>query len=95
MAHVRIKVEGNRPESPQEMVLAMTAFARELTKHPAEGVMLLLTAAVRVSRRHSPHTTADQNKGLAETLPWAITACDGFWPPDDEPKARPDAVTLQ
>jgi hypothetical protein len=80
----KIDVQGDVPEEPPDKVEAMAMFARHLCSTPAEGIMLLLTAAIRVSRQHSDKSRDEQHEGIVSTLPFAEACCDQFWPQSEE-----------
>jgi hypothetical protein len=86
-----VSIKGPRPSDPRQRILAIEAATKaicdEVGQDPADGVMMLLTAAAHISMRHSeapPDVTA---KLLAAALGDAIVAADGFF------KLRPAALS--
>jgi hypothetical protein len=80
---VEVTVKGTVPLNPRARVLAMEAAAeaicREIDEDPAEGAMMLLTAAVHVAMRHA-RDPSDIENIMADALGNAIIAARGFFP---------------
>ncbi len=82
---MEITINGKVSSDPRERVLAIEAVTRSICERagtdPADGVMMLLTAAVHLQSQYSkPGTTVDQNiTVLAGCLGSATVAADDFF----------------
>lgn len=79
---MEIEFEGEVPHDPRERVLMLEAVVRTICESigedPAEGTMMLLTAAAHMARKYSrPGVSIERT--LAETLGAAIVAADEFF----------------
>lgn len=73
----------NALADPRERVLALEAATRAICESvgedPADGTMMLLTAAVHMAMTYSEKPMKDLLPFLAETLGHAASAADGFF----------------
>lgn len=80
---MKIEITGKISEDPRDRVLAIEAVTRSICEKtgqdPAEGVMMLLTAAVHLSSTYSKQSTDQVMLTLAGCLGHAIVAADGFF----------------
>lgn len=80
---MNIVIEGKMSSDPKDRILALEAVTRsicEATGHdPAEGVMMLLTAAAHMSDVYSKRPLRERADHLATALGAAIVAADGFF----------------
>lgn len=81
---MEVEIKGKITADPRSRVLALEAFTRSLCEQlnldPAEGAMMLLTAAVHMTHTYVPgKSTADITLKLAETLGYATVAADEFF----------------
>jgi hypothetical protein len=97
---IELVINGDPPETPQEMVLAIEAVTKAITPGPAQGIMVLVTAAMHVHRAcRKPGTFAskeDEVKHFAEMIGHALGCVEDWWPEagEDEPanQNRPGRV---
>lgn len=84
MKTIELTIKGDPPETPQDMVLALEAVTKAITPSPAEGIMVLVTAAMHIHRTcQKPDTFADRHdeaRHFAEMLGHALTCVDDWWP---------------
>ncbi|MDH0366765.1 MULTISPECIES: hypothetical protein [Brucella] len=70
-------------DDPRSCILAIEAVTREICRNtgrdPAEGVMMLLTAAVHMTNTYSGGSLKDQVTTLASALGSATVAADEFF----------------
>lgn len=80
---MQIEITGKISADPRDRVLAIEAVTKaiclETGQDPAEGVMMLLTAAVHLSNTYTRMPISEQAPVLAECLGHAIVAADGFF----------------
>lgn len=80
---MEVTITGKRPTDPRQRVLAIEAAVKaiclEVDEDPADGVMMLLTAAVHIATRHSDKPIADVAKVMASALGSAIVAADDLF----------------
>lgn len=80
---MEITINGNVSADPRSRVLAIEAVAQSICElhklDPAEGVMMLLTAAVHIAAKHSEKPPAQLIPKLAEALGCATVAADDFF----------------
>jgi hypothetical protein len=80
---MEITINGKVSADPRDRVLAIEAVAQSICESvgldPAEGTMMLLTAAVHIAMKHSERPIKDVVPILAECLGDAIVAADGFF----------------
>jgi hypothetical protein len=80
---VEIIIKGKRPSDPRDRVLAIEAatkaICQEVGEDPADGVMMLLTAAVHLSTVYSDKPIKDIALVMADSLGHAIVAADDFF----------------
>jgi hypothetical protein len=76
-------LKGKVPNAPCDRVLAIEAVAKAICESvgedPADGTMMLLTAAVHIAMQHSDKSIKDIATLLAECLGCAIVAADDFF----------------
>lgn len=96
-----ITINGKLDADPRSRILALEAVTQSICERfgmdPAEGTMMLLTAAVHIAHKHSDKSTDDISLALATALGSAIVAADEFFKlrpvPShkgrSEPSARP------
>jgi hypothetical protein len=79
---MQIEITGGMPTHPKNQVEAVEYVARSLCiatgKDPAEGVMMLLTAACVMARKHSNVSDDEFIEGMAKSLGSAAAAAAGF-----------------
>jgi hypothetical protein len=84
---VKINVEFEIGLHPKDCVLAVEHFVsmlcQKMKKDPAEATMMLLTAAVHLSLKHTKLSTHDHLQGMGTALGHAVGASLGWWPPKD------------
>lgn len=68
------------------------AVAKEVGADPAECVMMLLTAAVKIARDHSTSSTDDLVYGLARSLGAATVTAERWFTPRLVPTADNDTA---
>lgn len=70
-------------KDPKSRILAVEAatkaICREAGEDPADGVMMLLTAAVHIATRHSDKPVRDVALSMATALGSAIVAADDLF----------------
>ncbi len=70
-------------DDPKDCILAIEAVTREICSNtgcdPAEGTMMLLTAAVHMANTYSAHPLKDQATAMTYALMDAIVAADDFF----------------
>jgi hypothetical protein len=80
---MEIIINGKVSDDPRDRVLAMEAAAKAICERvgqdPADGTMMLLTAAVHIAMQHSDRTIQDIAPRLAECLGYAIVAAHDFF----------------
>jgi len=80
---MQIEIKGKISADPRDRVLAIEAVTKaicqETDQDPAEGIMMLLTAAVHLSNTYSRLPISKAAPVLAESLGHAIVAADGFF----------------
>lgn len=69
--------------NPKNRILAIEAATKSICEQagedPADGVMMLLTAAVHIATKHSDRPVRDVALAMAESLGNAIVAADDFF----------------
>lgn len=80
---MEITIHGKIDADPRTRILALEAVTQSICEKvgmdPAEGTMMLLTAAVHIAMKHSEKPTRDISLTLANALGAAIVAADGFF----------------
>ncbi len=80
---MQVDIKGNISSDPKDNILAIEAVTRSLCQRqnadPAEGVMMLLTAAVHMMNTYSPKPLQEQVTALAEALGHATVSADRFF----------------
>lgn len=80
---MKITIAGKVSSDPKDRILAIEAVTRSICQRtgqdPAEGVMMLLTAAAHLTDVYSKRPIADTAEHLATALGHAIVAADGFF----------------
>jgi hypothetical protein len=80
---VEIIINGNLDPDPRSRILALEAVTQSICERfgmdPAEGTMMLLTAAVHIAVKHSDKPVGDISLTLANSLGYAIVAADDFF----------------
>ena len=80
---MEIRIKGKISTDPRDRILAIEAVTRsicEKTGHdPAEGVMMLLTAAAHMFTTYSGKSSQDSILALAKSLGSATIAADEFF----------------
>ncbi|WLR92148.1 hypothetical protein [Shinella zoogloeoides] len=80
---MEIIINGKVSADPKDRILAIEAVTRAICEQtgqdPAEGVMMLLTAAVHLSQTYSRSPVAQTVATLAECLGHAVVAADDFF----------------
>lgn len=80
---MEITIKGKVSEDPRDRVLAIEAVTRSICEKtgqdPAEGVMMLLTAAAHLSQKYSKASRKQTTLTLAASLGHAIVAAEGFF----------------
>ena len=93
---MKIIIDGKVSHDPKDRVLAIEAVTRSICESvgqdPADGTMMLLTAAVHLAMQYSDRTIQDIAPVLAECLGDAIIAADDFFTLRSVPKPLRDAV---
>ncbi|ARO22903.1 hypothetical protein TAL182_CH01090 [Rhizobium sp. TAL182] len=79
---MEIKITG-KIDDPRQRVLAIEAVTRSICDSagtdPADGIMMLLTAAVHLQSQYSPRPMAENIETLARCLGGATVAAEGFF----------------
>ncbi|MDQ0135730.1 hypothetical protein J2T08_003651 [Neorhizobium galegae] len=82
---MKITINGKVSADPRERVLAIEAVTRSICEvtgqDPAEGIMMLLTAAAHLFSVHSGKPSSEGIMSLANSLGCATIAADGFFKP--------------
>lgn len=80
---MEIIIKGKVPSDPRSRVLAIEAATRAICDRagtdPADGIMMLLTAAAHLQSQYSKRPVNETITVLAECLGCAIVAADGFF----------------
>jgi hypothetical protein len=80
---MEIIVKGKVPLDPRQRVLAIEAATRAICEQggtdPADGIMMLLTAAVHLQSQYSKRPIAETINVLAGCLGAATVAAEGFF----------------
>jgi hypothetical protein len=80
---VKITIDGKVSSDPKDRILALEAVTRSICEmtgqDPAEGVMMLLTAAVHLTNTYSKRPISETAPAMATALGSAIVAADGFF----------------
>jgi len=80
---MEIIINGKISADPKDRILALEAVTRSICERtgqdPAEGVMMLLTAAVHMSNTYSRKPMSETAPALAGALGHAIIAADDFF----------------
>lgn len=80
---MEIVINGKVSADPKDRILAIEAVTRAICEQtgqdPAEGVMMLLTAAVHLSQTYSRTPVAQTVTTLAGCLGHAVVAADDFF----------------
>lgn len=78
-----IKITGKISADPRDRVLAIEAVTKSICQmhgmDPAEGVMMLLTAAAHITSVHSKKPASENILALATSLGHATVAADDFF----------------
>lgn len=89
---MQIVIEGKVDSDPKSRILAIEAVTRAICERtgqdPADGVMMLLTAAVHLTNTYSKRPISETGTVMASALGNAIVAADDFF------KLRGEAVEL-
>lgn len=79
---MEIQIKGEVGD-PRQRVLAIEAVTRSICEEagtdPADGIMMLLTAAVHLQSQYSPLPMAENIQTLARCLGSATVAAEGFF----------------
>lgn len=91
---MKIEITGKALNDPRERVLAIEAVARSICEQagtdPADGIMMLLTAAVHLQSQYSKSADVQKNiMVLAGCLGDATVAADGFFKLRQVPASLP------
>lgn len=77
---MEVTIKGKVSSDPRDRILALEAVTQSICRRtghdPAEGVMMLLTAAVHLSMKHSGKPVNTTAMALAEALGAAIVSAD-------------------
>lgn len=80
---MEIIINGKVSADPRDRILAIEAVTQAICQQTgqdvAEGVMMLLTAAVHLTNKHSTSSVQDNGILLAKCLGSAIVAADDFF----------------
>lgn len=80
---MEITIKGKVSSDPRHRVIALEACVRAICektgKDPADGVMMLLTAAAHMFTTYSGMSPDQAAMGLAESLGAATVAAEGFF----------------
>jgi len=80
---MKISIDGQISADPKERILAIEAVTRAICEKtgqdPAEGIMMLLTAAAHMTNTYSKQPITQSADHLATALGHAIVAADGFF----------------
>lgn len=80
---MEVIIKGKAPLDPKQRVLAIEAATRAICEQtgqdPAEGIMMLMTAAAHLFSQYSGKTSAEGISHLAHSLGCATVAADGFF----------------
>ncbi|MGF6157822.1 hypothetical protein M2267_003081 [Ensifer sp. KUDG1] len=80
---MKIEIEGKLSDDPRSAILAIEGVTRSLCqqtgKDPAEGVMMLLTAAVHMSNTYSASPIDETVTAMATALGYAVVAADDMF----------------
>jgi len=80
---MEIRIKGKISADPRDRVLAIEAVTRSICERtgmdPAEGIMMLLTAAAHLSSVYSGKTADQMIMTLASSLGNATVAADDFF----------------
>lgn len=80
---MKIEIKGKIPADPRDRVLAIEAVTKSICQHtgqdPAEGIMMLLTAAAHIFATHSNKSASEGIMSLAHSLGCATVAADDFF----------------
>lgn len=80
---MQIEINGKISEDPRDRVLAIVAVTKAICQQtgqdPAEGVMMLLTAAAHLTATYSGKSAEQNIMTLAKGLGSATVAADGFF----------------
>lgn len=80
---MEIIINGKLDPDPRSRILALEAVTQSICEQfgmdPAEGTMMLLTAAVHIAVKHSEKPIKDITLAMANSLGYAIVAADGFF----------------
>lgn len=78
-----IIIKGTLPTDPRQRVLLIEAALKSIctsaNQDPADGIMVLLTAAAHLSAQHTKNDVNSTMRLLAECLGNAIVAADDFF----------------
>lgn len=80
---MEIIINGKLDPDPRSRILALEAVTQSICERfgmdPAEGTMMLLTAAVHIAVKHSDKPICDISLAMANSLGYAIVAADDFF----------------
>lgn len=80
---MKVNMNVKMSDDPRSCILTIEAVTREICqktgRDPAEGVMMLLTAAVHMTNTYSGGSVKDQVTTLASALGSATVAADEFF----------------
>jgi hypothetical protein len=80
---MEIIINGKLDPDPRSRILALEAVTQSICERfgmdPAEGTMMLLTAAVHIAMKHSDRPLRQIDLTLASSLGAAIVAAEGFF----------------
>ena len=80
---MEIQIKGRTPLDPRQRILALEAATQAICENvgtdPADGVMMLLTAAVHMGMKYSGKSAKNQLDHLAYCLGCATVAADDFF----------------
>lgn len=80
---MEITIDGELSSDPRDRILAVEAITQSMCEHfgydPAEGVMMLLTAAVRMASKQSGRPIRSLAPVLAVALDSSIEAAHAFF----------------
>lgn len=92
---MKLKMNVKMSDEPKSCILAIEAVTREICRNtgrdPAEGTMMLLTAAAHLMNTYSPRPIKEQAAALTNALVDALLAADGFFTLRGVPKPADNA----
>ncbi len=87
---MEVIIKGKKPIDPRSRILAIEAAVKaiceDVGEDAADGVMVLMTAAVHIATTHSKKPVKDITLTMASALGDAIIAADGFFKLQEVPR---------